>query len=226
MLEPNGPLPPEIYWRRRALAVGVVVVVIALLVWIITAVAGDDSSESTAAANTTQLTDTPAPSSESGEPSDQPTSAPASGTSTSGSATSTSAAGSAPEQCADQSLAIKATPDQPQYKIGDEPSFTVAITNIGTAKCERNLGSGLQQTLVYTLDGAKRLWSNVDCYPDADPAVQVLEPGGQARFTVKWSGKTSDPGCTTTRNQVPPGAYTLVAQLGALRSAPEPFNFA
>ncbi|QCQ93569.1 hypothetical protein [Rhodococcus sp. SGAir0479] len=222
MLEPNGPLPPEIYRRRRVAAVVAIVVVLGLIVWIVSSLTGGDSSDSSAAAETSALTETSeaAPSSSEEKPSE---SAAASSTSTSASATSTSGAASA--QCSDQSLAIKATPDQPQYKIGDEPSFTVAITNIGTAKCERNLGSGLQQALVYTLDGNKRLWSNVDCYPDAEPAVQVLEPGGQARFTVKWSGKTSDPGCTTTRNQVAPGAYTLVAQLGELRSAPEPFNF-
>lgn len=221
MLEPNGPLPPEIYWRRRAVAVGAIVVVVVLIVWIISSLTGAESSDSADAAQTSDITTTAAPSSSEDRPSE---SAASSATSTSASATSTS--GAASTQCSDQSLAIKATPDQPQYKIGDEPSFTVAITNIGTTKCERNLGSGLQQALVYTLDGNKRLWSNIDCYPDAEPAVQVLEPGGQARFTVKWSGKTSDPGCNTTRNQVPPGAYTLVAQLGELRSAPEPFNFA
>ncbi|WP_430330732.1 hypothetical protein [Rhodococcus sp. ACT016] len=229
MLEPNGPLPPEIYWRRRAVALGAIVVVVVLVVWIIASVrGGDDSPESEAAAATSELTD----SSTSSEPTSGSDNAAGSASSTTGSsvtgtsATGTTSADAATAQCADQSLAIKATPDQPQYKIGDEPSFTIAITNIGTTKCERDLGSAMQQALVYTLDGNKRLWSNVDCYPNADPAVQVLEPGGQARFTVKWSGKSSEPGCTAPRNQVPPGGYTVVAQLGGLRSAPEPFNFA
>ena len=35
MLEPTGPLPPEIYWRRRALAIGAAVVVLGLIVWFI-----------------------------------------------------------------------------------------------------------------------------------------------------------------------------------------------
>ncbi len=233
MLEPNGPLPPEIYWRRRAVALGVIVVVVVLVVWIISSVrGGDDSPESAAAAATSELTgsSTPsAPPSESGNESGSGSTSSASGSSGTGTGTSaaaTTSAGAAAAPCADQSLAIKATPDQPQYKIGDEPSFTIAITNIGTSKCERDLGSAMQQALVYSLDGNKRLWSNVDCYPSADPAVQILEPGGQARFTVKWSGKTSEPGCTAPRNQVPPGGYTVIAQLGGLRSAPEPFNFA
>jgi hypothetical protein len=209
----------------------VIVVVVVLVVWIISSVrGGDDSPESAAAAATSELTGSSTPStppSESGTESGSGSASSASGASGTGtSAAATTSTGPAAAQCADQSLAIKATPDQPQYKIGDEPSFTIAITNIGTSKCERDLGSAMQQALVYSLDGNKRLWSNVDCYPSADPAVQVLEPGGQARFTVKWSGKTSEPGCTAPRNQVPPGGYTVVAQLGGLRSAPEPFNFA
>lgn len=229
MLEPNGPLPPEIYWRRRAVAVGVIVVLVVLVVWIISSVrGGDDTPESTAAAATSELTEPSTPSAPPSESGNESGSASSSGGSSGAgtSAASTTGTGAATAQCADQSLAIKATPDQPQYKIGDEPSFTIAITNIGTSKCERDLGSAMQQALVYTLDGKKRLWSNIDCYPSADPAVQVLEPGGQARFTVKWSGTTSEPGCTAPRNQVPPGGYTVVAQLGGLRSAPEPFNFA
>ena len=37
-LEPRGPLSPEIYWRRRGLAIGIAVVVVAIVVAIIVAV--------------------------------------------------------------------------------------------------------------------------------------------------------------------------------------------
>ncbi|MEV0082056.1 hypothetical protein [Saccharopolyspora sp. NPDC050642] len=33
MLDPTGPLPPTVYWRRRAVAIGAVVLVVALLGW-------------------------------------------------------------------------------------------------------------------------------------------------------------------------------------------------
>ncbi|RVW06635.1 hypothetical protein [Rhodococcus spongiicola] len=219
MFQPTGPLPPEVYWRRRLVALGVLVVVIALIVWIITAVTGGGASEPAAAADTSETTETNAPPS---EPSDATAEASEDDAAEPAAATSDAE----PAYCTDQSLAIKATPDQPQYRVGEEPSFTIAITNIGTVTCERDLGSGLQQVLVYTLDGNRRLWSNIDCYPYGDPAVEVLEPGGQRFFTIRWSGTTSDPGCLTVRNQVPAGAYTLVAQLGELRSSPEPFNLA
>jgi len=225
VLAPNGPLPPEIYWRRRALAIGAAVVVLALIVWIVLSIGGgDDDSESTAAAATSELTESSEPpaASESADPSETSN---AGSSSTTTSASSTTAANPS-KDCADQSLALKVTPDQPQYKAGEEPGFTIAITNIGTNACERDLGSGLQQVLVYSLDGANRLWSNVDCFPSSEPEVRTLEPGGQARFTVKWSAKTSAPGCTAPREAVAPGGYTVVGQLGSLKSNPEPFNIA
>ena len=51
-----------------------------------------------------------------------------------------------------------------------------------------------------------------------------LRPGDQAAFSVRWSGTTSEPGCAVPREPVQPGAYTVVGQLGGLRSTPEPFN--
>ncbi|WP_027506454.1 hypothetical protein [Rhodococcus sp. UNC23MFCrub1.1] len=235
MLEPNGPLPPEIYWRRRALAIGGAVVVIGLVVWLVVSLAGGGSqdSESTAAsaslAPSAATTYRPDASATGG-------SAPAGGSgggseggdaASSSSATSTSATTSsapvAPGQCADQSLAVKASPDQPSYPAGQEPAITVVVTNIGTSACERDLGSGLQQVLVYTLEG-QRLWSNVDCFPTTTPDIRTLQPGEQAPFAVKWSATTSEPGCAAPRNPVGPGGYSVVGQLGQLRSAPETFN--
>lgn len=251
MLEPNGPLPPEIYWRRRALAIGCVVVVLLLLVWLISSIAGgDDSPESEAAAASSSLT-TPVSISSTASGSSSAGGGSGSGgsggggaaaagdtsvekgSSSSGAGSSTTTASGQPVaagQCPDQSLAIKVAADKPTYAAGEEPSFTTVITNIGTVACERDLGSSLQQVLVYTIDGSGRLWSNIDCFPQSAPDVRNLAPGQQAQFTVKWSARTSAPDCLTQpeprRDPVGPGAYTVVGQLGQLRSAPEPFNLA
>ncbi|KIQ18189.1 hypothetical protein [Rhodococcus sp. MEB064] len=234
MLEPNGPLPPEIYWRRRALAIGGAVVVIGLVVWLIVSLTGGGSQDSQSAAASASLapsaattyrpdasaTGGSAPAGGSGGGGGGGAAAPSGSTTP---ATTTSAAPVAPGQCADQSLAVKASPDQPTYPAGQEPAFTVVVTNIGTSACERDLGSGLQQVLVYTLEG-QRLWSNVDCFPTTTPDLRTLQPGEQAPFSVKWSATTSEPGCAAPRNPVGPGGYSVVGQLGQLRSSPETFN--
>ncbi|MGV8875478.1 MAG: hypothetical protein ACOH2Q_23340, partial [Rhodococcus sp. (in: high G+C Gram-positive bacteria)] len=50
MLEPSGPLPPEIYWRRRALAIGAAVVVLGLIVWFIASLSGGSTDTEAAPA--------------------------------------------------------------------------------------------------------------------------------------------------------------------------------
>ncbi|CCW15534.1 hypothetical protein RAJCM14343_0835 [Rhodococcus aetherivorans] len=258
MLEPTGPLPPEIYWRRRALAVGVGVVVLALVVWLVLSLTGggDDPEPDPAAAGVltseTSTTRTPTSSTGSEEADGVAAAGPGgssggsdsgssqSGSSQSGSSQSSTTSGSAGSsssaaasasavaagQCPDQSLAVRVTADRPNYQVGEEPEFTIVITNIGTAACERDLGAGLQQVLVYSLDGSRRLWANTDCFPESTADVRKLAPGDQAAFAVKWSGTTSEPGCQAPRERVPAGAYTVVGQLGGLRSTPEPFNIA
>jgi len=246
VLEPNGPLPPEIYWRRRALAIGAGVVALILFVWIVTSLGGggDDPEAEAAAASSSQSSTSSgqaAPSSAgdaggsgsgsgSGEASASGSGSGGSGgdTAVSGSVSGGAAASSSATvpagQCPDQSLAIKASSNQPNYPAGQEPQFGIVVTNIGSATCERDLGAGMQQVLVYSLDGQQRIWSNTDCFPNTAPDIRSLKPGEQAAFTVKWSGATSEPGCTAPRNPVGAGAYTVVGQLGALRSTPEPFN--
>jgi len=247
VLEPTGPLPPEIYWRRRVLALGVAVVVLALVIWLVVSLTGGDEAEpeptaaevSTSATTTTADASADAASASSTRDgggasggsqgsggSSSSSGASASGGSSSAPATTTAAAPAPvlPGQCPDQSLAVRVTSEEPNYKVGSEPEFTIVITNIGTTQCERDLGAGLQQVLVYTLDGNQRLWANTDCFPESTADVRSLAPGDQAAYSVKWSATTSEPGCETPREPVGPGAYTVVGQLGGVRSAPEPFN--
>lgn len=244
MFEPTGPLPPEIYRRRRILAITVLVVVLALVVWLVVALTGgggDAEPEPAAAASTlTSSTSAPESSAESagsestgsssgssdsgGETSGSTTSASEGESETTPSGTAASSETAPPGQCPDQSLAVRVTADEPNYQVGTEPGFTIVITNIGTTKCDRDLGAGLQQVLVYSLDGNERLWSNTDCFAEPTTDMRTLEPGDQAAYSVKWSASTSEPGCETPREPVGPGAYTVVGQLGGLRSTPEPFN--
>ncbi|MGV9666351.1 DUF4232 domain-containing protein [Nocardia niigatensis] len=217
MLEPNGPLPPEIYWRRRVAAVGAMVLGLALVIWVAFALlkGGPDHTTGAKASTTPSATAT-------SKPSGSATTSAADA----GAAKPSGAAPAAQALCADQSLAVKVTVGQPTYKIGDQPQFGIVITNISNAPCQRDMGSGLQLVQVQSLDGQRKLWSSTDCYPDGTPDMRTLAPGQQAAFTVTWSGATSQPNCAGDRVPVPAGPYTVVAQLGSVRSAPEPFNLA
>ncbi|WP_039775748.1 hypothetical protein [Nocardia cerradoensis] len=217
MLEPNGPLPPEIYWRRRLLAIGALIVALALVIWLALMLlrsGGDDKDPKAAAAASTSAK---AAASTTADPSGSKV--PASGT-------VNSTASGVPAPCPDQSLAVKVTVGQPTYKAGDQPVITIVLTNISTAACSRDMGSGLQQVWVQSLDGQRKLWSNTDCDQGGPADVRALNGGQQAAFTLTWSGTTSQPGCAGDRVPVPAGGYAVVAQFGSVRSAPETFNIA
>ncbi|WP_280449421.1 hypothetical protein [Nocardia brasiliensis] len=222
MLEPNGPLPPEIYWRRRALAIGALVVALALVIWLVLTVSrGGDSpgdSKPVAAGSSTSVPSKAA----------DPSTPKPSGSAESSAPPSTNAAPASNEpaagQCPDQSLAIKISVDQPTYRVGEQPNFRMVITNISSTQCQRDMNSAQIQASVLSLDGQRRFWTSSDCSPVDESNARNLKPGEQALFTVRWSGTTSQQGCVGERVPVPAGAYQVVAQFGSLHSSPEPFN--
>ncbi len=227
-LEPHGPLPPEIYWRRRGLALGIAVVVIGIIVAVGVAVFGGHAGANTAAANKQGLTavpqshspivqpevQTPVPTPEAQNPPVTPT-----------------AAVQPPpvlkegDDCPDSTLAVKGLTNQPMYAIGDQPKFTMVVTNIGLVSCKRDVGAAVLAAYVYSLDN-KRLWSNLDCAPSNETLVKMFSPGEQVTTAVTWTGMGSAPQCPLPRPPIGAGTYNLVVQLGNLRSLAVPFILA
>lgn len=186
-LEPRGPLPTEIYWRRRGLAVGIAVVVIGIVAATVIAFMGHSSGAKPATAAVQ-----PPPVLKEGD------------------------------DCPDSTLAVKGLTNAPQYFIGDQPKFTMVVTNIGLVACKRDVGAAVLAAYVYSLDN-KRLWSNLDCAPSNETLIKTFTPGEQVTTAVTWTGMGSAPHCPLPRPAIGPGTYNLVVQLGNLRSMPVPF---
>jgi len=126
------------------------------------------------------------------------------------------------DDCPDSTLAVKGITNQPDYVIGDQPKFTMVVTNIGLVECKRDVGAAVLAGYVYGLDNG-RLWSNLDCAPSNETLVKTFKPGEQVTTEVTWTGMGSAPNCPLPRPAIGPGTYNLVVQLGNLRSAPLPF---
>jgi hypothetical protein len=229
-LEPHGPLPTQIYWRRRALALGIAVLVIgvvaAVVLVIVKSTGGTDTTSAESSASTAAAPPTPLP----GEnpevkspvmpPAQQAPQTP----------TPTAAVVPPPvlkegEDCPDSTLAVKGITNQPQYVVGEQPKFTMVVTNIGLVACQRDVGAAVLAAYVYSLDNA-RLWSNLDCAPSNETLVKTFQPGEQVTTEVTWTGMGSAPGCPLPRQPIGPGTFNLVVQLGNLRSATVPFILA
>src|SRR6185437_7897644 len=222
-LEPRGPLAPEIYWRRRGLAIGVAVVVIAIVVAIIVAV-----MSGSAGANTSNGTKKPAQSAQPANPEVKTQVEPPAGVDAGQPPETPTAAVQPPpvlkegDDCPDATLAVKGLTNAPQYFIGDQPKFTMVVTNIGLVACKRDVGAAVLAAYVYSLDN-KRLWSNLDCAPSNETLIKTFTPGEQVTTAVTWTGMGSAPHCPLPRPAIGPGTYNLVVQLGNLRSMPVPF---
>ncbi len=228
-LEPHGPLPPEIYWRRRGLALGIAVVAIGIVVAVIVAVmSGSAGANSAGKASGQDAQKAAAPGA--APEVKTPVQPPAGQNPNQPAETPTAAVQPPPvlkegDDCPDSTLAVLGLTNAPQYVIGDQPKFTMVVTNIGLVACKRDVGAAVLAAYVYSLDN-KRLWSNLDCAPSNETLVKTFAPGEQVTTAVTWTGMGSAPHCPLPRQPIGPGTYNLVVQLGNLRSAAVPFILA
>jgi hypothetical protein len=243
VLDPVGPLPASVYWRRRvaALAAGIVVL---LLIWAVLPGGGGDDKQprdSAAAAGTPGATDpAAAPTGLSATaPSDDPgpagdgngvgggspvTPSPSLSASPTPSPTpvpTKAPTAAPPTTCPDTAIAVAVTPRAKAYKVGQDPVFDLRVRNISKVSCIRDLGAGQQEMAVYR--GSQRLWSSNDCYPSKEKSPQLLRPGVQETSSVTWSGLGSRPNCAGKRAEVGAGSYTVVARVGTAVTRRTPF---
>jgi len=158
-------------------------------------------------------------------PAAPPSSVPAEASTTAPPATSepTPAAEPAPGPCADGDLRVTARTDAPSYAPGQKPVLSLVVTNTGAVPCLRDLDAARQAVAVVRRPG-DGLWGSNDCSPGDTDDVRVLRPGEEAVFSVRWSGRTSMPGCAGQRTTVPPGEYQLLARLDGIVSEPVVFT--
>jgi hypothetical protein len=214
MLEPTGPLPPSVYWRRRALAAVVCVLAVVLLAWIVGALVGSADDQPVRGTSGSQKLTGP------------PSSPPASTRPATASSAPTSSATSSPpappplRSCPDKVIKVTADPGAKSYRVGQHPLLRLTIRNTGEVPCLRDVGRKLRELVITTANGRKRLWSSNDCYAPAEADRRILLPGKPLSFSLNWAGRTSSPGCPVQRSTVEAGKYRLTASLAHLQSPP------
>ncbi|WP_280832976.1 hypothetical protein [Mycolicibacterium frederiksbergense] len=229
-LEPHGPLPAQIYWRRRALAIGIAVVVVGIVAAIVAVIVTSNSGAETKPADEPSATAAPPTPLPGENPEVKTPVVPPAQHAPPPTATPTAAVTPPPllkegDDCPDSTLAVKGITSQPEYVVGDQPKFTMVVTNIGLVACKRDVGAAVLAAYVYSLDN-NRLWSNLDCAPSNETLVKTFNPGEQVTTEVTWTGMSSAPQCPMPRQPIGAGTYNLIVQLGNLRSAPVPFILA
>ncbi len=128
-----------------------------------------------------------------------------------------------PVPCTNAMLAVTAEVGSPEHRVGERPVLRLVVTNVSDQPCVRDLDSARQEIVVWSGDGADRLWSSNDCANVASIDLRTLVPGQPVAFSVRWAGRTSIPGCAEERTVVPPGAYRVMTRVDDIISAPTPF---
>jgi hypothetical protein len=128
-----------------------------------------------------------------------------------------------PVPCTNPMLAAAAEVDPAVHKVGSHPVLRLVLTNISGQPCVRDLDAARQEIVVWSSDGATRLWSSNDCLNNPTSDLRTLVPGRPVAFALTWFERTTTPGCTQPRTVVPAGSYRLMVRLDDLISPPTPF---
>jgi hypothetical protein len=137
---------------------------------------------------------------------------------------SKSAATTAPlAACSIKALSIRAVVAKPTYKVGQPPVVELQVTNPGAKPCVQDLADKQIELRVY--NGESRVWGSHDCQIQPGAQMRTLAVNQPVRVSMTWSGLTSAPGCTGTRQRVGAGTYTLYAVLSGRTGKAAQFAF-
>lgn len=224
-----GPLPPAVYWRRRAILLGAVLVALFLVAQACMSAAAspeDGNAEnppSPVAAGTPTATAPSTAAPRSDPPSSAPaSSAPASSAPAGSAPPSTVLAG--PEVCTDEEMLITAETEDKSFASGTSVQFTIRIENDSDRSCRRDIGGDHRELYLRKGTGATKLWSSRDCAGPSGSEVQELAPGFETSHFIVWHGESSD-SCADgapAGEPVAPGDYQLTARLGTAYGKPVP----
>ncbi len=201
---PVGDLPPEVYWRRRFMVLGIIILAIVVIWFLVTSPRGTQGNQA-------------------GGP--QGTPAPTVSVSPSGSPAPTV---DVSRPCTDADITITATPNPRAFAAGTLPVFDVTISMDGLSPCKLSTSSEGTELLVTSGPSSNpdRIFSSLDCPDDAtvNDREFILQAGANDElFQVTWNRQRSAPGCTTVN--ATPGAGFYWAALTIQGVAAEPVQF-
>lgn len=238
-----GPLPPAVYWRRRAVVFGAGLLFLIVLLYSCTG--SDRSGGHPRAGSTSTPTSSPGAvgpvlTPQSGAPSGSGSATPsatersadpnatnANGTDPGSGATTNdpppdSAAGSADEGiCTDAEISVTSVVRPSSAQRGAVVDLQLKIKNTSDRTCSRNVGADLQE--IFVKAGAEKVWSSDTCGKAKGSEVQSFTPGFERSYQVGWNGRDTsrcDGAGLAAGPFAPAGTYQVFARVGTKYSDP------
>jgi hypothetical protein len=232
-----GPLPPAVYWRRRAVVLGALLVVVVALFYTFGGTAGAPAGTHTTVDSTTAAPVDPDTSPTVLTPiitDHKPDRDPDDDSDTNAPPTAftlpTTAATSGPDDdppartsgpCSDAEIKVIASAAQTKVPAGKPVDFTIKFSNVGKRSCDRDIGADAQELKL--MDGEKVIWSSDDCNARHGSDVRKFAPDDTVTFTLTWNGRRSRSGTGATNCTTAPvpaiGTYALLGRLETAVSA-------
>ncbi|MEV4755721.1 hypothetical protein AB0J86_11500 [Micromonospora sp. NPDC049559] len=220
-----GPLPPAVYWRRRAVVLGAGLLFLLVVLYSCgdpnsgASPKGDPSASSSVGSKPTAVL---TPETESPPPPEvnQPGNDASTAATPSAGGTVPSVAPPPDGSCTDAEVSVVPVPARTSVRSGTAVDLHLKIKNVSERTCSRDLGADLQE--IYLRLGATVVWSSDTCGTARGHEVKSLTPNVEHEYTVTWNGRDASKcaGGLAAGDPPGPGDYQLFGRLGTKRSDP------
>ncbi|WP_036376984.1 hypothetical protein [Micromonospora sp. ATCC 39149] len=232
-----GPLPPAVYWRRRAVVLG------AGLLFLIVLLYSCNGAGNTGTTPQSKSTPTPTAAPGAGDPSAAPapsgsllspqTGLPPGGPDGSEGDSGNEGGSGGPSggdvpagpggdagTCTDAEISVTPVVLPTSAQQGTVVRLQLKIKNRSDRTCSRDVGADFQELFVKS--GAEKVWSSDTCGNVKGSDVQSFTPGFERSYQVDWNGRdTSRCKDGLANGQFPPaGAYQVFGRLDTKLSEP------
>ncbi|MEU0549635.1 hypothetical protein [Micromonospora sp. NPDC005979] len=236
-----GPLPPAVYWRRRAVVFGAVLLFLIVVLYSCTGSGrsgGHPRAGSTPTPTSSPGAVGPVLTPQSGAPSASGSAVPsatersadpdATNATDPGPGATTndpppdSAAGSVDDgTCTDAEISVTSAARPSSAQRGAVVDLQLKIKNTSNRTCSRNVGADLQE--IFIKAGAEKVWSSDTCGKVQGSDVQSFTPGFERSYQVGWNGRDTsrcDGAGLAAGPFAPAGTYQVFARVGTKYSEP------
>ncbi|MBB5110231.1 hypothetical protein AB0K27_12195 [Micromonospora echinospora] len=243
-----GPLPPAVYWRRRAVVLGAGLLFLIVLLYSCTGTDRNTGAPGTDPSPTGSAGAEPGPSGsvltpQSGSPSPTPGDVGGGGANTGGGNTGGNNTGgnntgggntdggtgnggangqpvSDDGTCTDSELRVTPVAAPATAQRGTVVTLRLKVKNVSNRTCSRDVGADLQE--LYLKAGAEKIWSSDTCGTGKGSDVQSFTPNFERSYELGWNGRVDNRCANGLANGefAAIGAYQVFARVGTKISEP------
>ncbi|MFD6612669.1 hypothetical protein ACFWD1_27720 [Micromonospora chalcea] len=244
-----GPLPPAVYWRRRAVVLGAGLLFLIVLLYSCTGTDRNTGAPGTDPSPTGSAGAEPGPSGsvltpQSGSPSPTPGDVGGGGANTGGGNTGGNNTGggntgggnnngggtgnggangqpvSDDGTCTDSELLVTPVAAPATAQRGTVVTLRLKVKNVSNRTCNRDVGADLQE--LYLKAGAEKIWSSDTCGTGKGSDVQTFTPNFERSYELGWNGRVDNRCANGLANGefAAIGAYQVFARVGTKISEP------